>query len=119
MGTSDIAYTAVSGITVGYNALVPKSLSLVAQQLRMIITLKANVLDVISGDRVSIKRLFQSGDITAVGTLPTIELFDGTSVVLLSNSIYKMTAPNEGQTPTPDVISNTGYASADGTSHYD
>jgi lysophospholipase L1-like esterase len=62
---------------------------------------------------VSIKRVFQSGDITAVSTLPTIELFDGTSVVL-ANSIYKMTAP-EGETPTPDVSFNTGTIASDGT----
>lgn len=113
MGTSDIAYTAVSGITVGYNALVQEFVISGTATANNTITLKASVLDVVSGDRVSIKRLFQSGDITAVGTLPTIELFDGTSVVL-ANSIYKMTAP-EGQTPTPDVSFNNGTISADGT----
>lgn len=113
MGTSDIAYTAVSGITIGYNALAQEFVISGTATANNTITLKASVLDVISGDRVSIKRLFQSGDITALGTLPTIELFDGTSVVL-ANSIYKMTAP-EGQTPTPDVSFNTGTISADGT----
>ena len=46
-------------------------------------------------------------------TLPTIELFDGTSVVLF-NSIYKMTAP-EGETPTPDVSFQYGNDTSDGT----
>ena len=113
MGTSDIAYTAVSGITIGYNALAQEFVISGTATANNTITLKASILDVVSGDRVSIKRLFQSGDITAVSTLPTIELFDGTSVVL-ANSIYKMTAP-EGETPTPDVSFNTGTIPSDGT----
>jgi hypothetical protein len=113
MGTSDIAYTAVSGITIGYNALAQEFVISGTATANNTITLKANVKDVISGDRVSIKRVFQSGDITAVSTLPTIELFDGTSVVL-ANSIYKMTAP-EGETPTPDVSFNTGTIQSNGT----
>ena len=113
MGTSDIAYTAVSGITIGYNALAQEFVISGTATADNTITLKANVKDVVSGDRVSIKRVFQSGDITAVSTLPTIELFDGTSVVL-ANSIYKMTAP-EGETPTPDVSFNTGTIQSDGT----
>ena len=79
MGDSDIAYTLASGITIGYNALAQEFVISGTATANASITLKASVLDVISGDRVSIKRLFQSGDINCpVSTLPTIELFDGT-----------------------------------------
>ena len=113
MGTSDITYAVTSGITVGYNALAQEFVISGTASASASIVLKASAFAVSSGDRLSIKRLFQSGDITAVSTLPTLNLYNGSSVVL-ANSIFKMTAP-EGETPTPDVSFNTGTMASDGT----
>jgi len=109
------AYTAtpsaVSGITVTYDPLSQEYIFDGTASGANSITLSTNLFSVKSGDRLSIKRVYQSGDITAVSALPTISLISGATTIV-SNSIYKMTAP-EGQTPTPDVTFNTGTASAD------
>jgi lysophospholipase L1-like esterase len=103
--------SAVSGITVTYDALSQEYIFDGTASGANSITLSTNLFSVKSGDRLSIKRLYQSGDITPVSALPIITLISG-STTIVSNSIYKMTAP-EGQTPTPDVTFNTGTASAD------
>ena len=53
MGTSDIAYTTVSGITIGYNALVQEFVISGTATANNTITLKASVLDVVKIGRAS------------------------------------------------------------------
>jgi len=112
------AYTttpsAISGITVTYDPLSQEYIFDGTASGANSITLSTNLFSVKSGDRLSIKRLYQSGDITPVSALPTISLIGGATTIVI-NSIYKMTAP-EGETPTPDISFNTGTASADLTS---
>lgn len=73
-------------------------------------------LPIKSGEKVSIKRLYLSGDVspTSSGILPQLRLIDTASSVVLYNEIYKMTAP-DGETPTPDVSFNTATATSDTT----
>lgn len=101
-----------SGVTITYDPLIQEFLLSGTATATKDISLTAT-FSALSGDRFSIKRSYQSGDITSAGgVLPRIKLIDGVTVVVY-NDIYKMTAP-EGQTPTPDVSFNTGTASADG-----
>ncbi|MDI9503784.1 MAG: hypothetical protein QM205_02435, partial [Bacillota bacterium] len=103
-----------SGLTITYDPLVQEFLLSGTATATKDISLNAT-FNVLSGDRFSIKRLYQSGDVTAAGgTLPRLKLVNSTNTTIVYNDIYKMTAP-EGQTPTPDVSFNTGTAPADDT----
>jgi lysophospholipase L1-like esterase len=103
-----------SGITITYDPLVQEFLLSGTATATKDISLNAT-FNALSGDRLSIKRLYQSGDVTAAGgTLPRLKLVNSTNTTIVYNDIYKMTAP-EGQTPAPDVSFNTGTAPADAT----
>jgi hypothetical protein len=103
-----------SGLTITYDPLVQEFLLSGTATATKDISLNAT-FNVLSGDRLSIKRLYQSGDVTAAGgTLPRLKLVNSTNTTIVYNDIYKMTAP-EGQIPTPDVSFNTGTAPADDT----
>ena len=103
-----------SGITLTYDPLAQEFLLSGTATATKDISLNAT-FNVLSGDRLSIKRLYQSGDVTAAGgTLPRLKLVNSTNTTIVYNDIYKMTAP-EGETPTPDVSFNTGTAPADAT----
>jgi lysophospholipase L1-like esterase len=103
-----------SGITITYDPVVQEFLLSGTATATKDISLNAT-FNALSGDRLSIKRLYQSGDVTAAGgTLPRLKLVNSANTTIVYNDIYKMTAP-EGQTPTPDVNFNTGTAPADAT----
>ena len=103
-----------SGITITYDPLVQEFLLSGTATATKDISLNAT-FNALSGDRLSIKRLYQSGDVTAAGgTLPRLKLVNSGGTAIVYNDIYKMTAP-EGETPTPDVSFNTGTAPADDT----
>jgi hypothetical protein len=103
-----------SGLTITYDPLVQEFLLSGTATATKDISLNAT-FNALSGDRFSIKRLYQSGDVTAAGgTLPRLKLVNSTDTTIVYNDIYKMTAP-EGETPTPDVSFNTGTAPADDT----
>jgi lysophospholipase L1-like esterase len=102
------------GITITYDPLVQEFLLSGTATATKDISLNAT-FNVLSGDRLSIKRLYQSGDVTAAGgTLPRLKIVNSGGTAIVYNDIYKMTAP-EGETPTPDVSFNTGTAPADAT----
>ena len=107
-----LPYT-VSGITIGYNALAQEFVISGTATADNTITLKASILDVISGDRVSIKRLFQSGDITAVSTYRPLNY-------LMAQVLYWLIAFIRWLHPmvkhhTRCSFPNTGTISSDGT----